>query len=216
MRSYLSLVTAIAAAAYPFVQTVQAQSLEEITVTARRAEESLQEVPISISAFSGDQLQDMGVVDNEQVAYMTVNFNSVQQLGRRLDRPVIRGMSAPSTFGEPNASYFIDGVYLAGSVSNLTMGPIERVEILRGPQSAQFGRATFSGAVSYVTRRPTNDFMGEVTVSAATQETDRINGWVSGPIIPDQLLFFVSGGYNQYGGEWNNSLEANSLAPPPS
>ena len=53
----------------------------------------------------------MGLHNNDAVATMTVNFNTMQQIGRRLDRPVIRGMASPEVFGEPNASYFIDGAY---------------------------------------------------------------------------------------------------------
>jgi iron complex outermembrane receptor protein len=182
---------------------------EEIVVTARKREESLQEVPISITAFGADQIQSMGLTNNNDIATMTVNFNTMQQLGRRLDRPVIRGMAAPETFGEPNASYFIDGAYLSGSISAYTLGPIERVEILRGPQSAQFGRATFSGAVNYITRKPSNEAEGELTVKFAEHDTETYSGWFSGPLIKDKLLFFASGSYSDYGGEWNNNLRAN-------
>lgn len=186
--------------------TSVAQQLEELIVTARKQEESLQEVPLSVSAFSARQLEDMGVNSNEEVAFMTVNFNNMAQLGRRLDRPVIRGMAAPATFGEPNASFFIDGVYVTGSISTQTMGPIERVEILRGPQSAQFGRATFSGAVNYVTRKPTNDFTGEILTRAGSSDTRSLSSWASGPIIDDKLLFFVAASSDKYGGEWKNNL----------
>ena len=63
------------------------QSLEELVVTARKQEENLQEVPISVTAFSAAQLQNMGVNNNEEGAFMTVNFNNLSQIGRRLDRP---------------------------------------------------------------------------------------------------------------------------------
>ncbi len=186
---------------------VAGMGTEEIVVTARKRTESLEDVPISITAFSADKLQAMGLGNNDDIATMTVNFNTQAQLGRRLDRPVIRGMSAPATFGEPNASYFIDGVYLSGSVSAYTLGPIERVEILRGPQSTQFGRATFSGAVNYVTRKPTNDLAGELTLRAGEEGTRTFAGWASGPLIKDKLLFFTSASYDQYDGEWNNELQ---------
>ena len=184
----------------------QAIGAEEIVVTARKREENLQDVPISITAFGAEQIQEMGLRNDDDVALMTVNFNTLAQLGRRLDRPIVRGMAAPETFGEPNASYFIDGVYLAGSISTYTLGPIERVEILRGPQSAQFGRATFSGAINYVTRQPTNEFTSELTTRVGEHDTRTLSGWASGPIIEDKLLYFVSGNYDQYGGEWNNQL----------
>ncbi len=106
---------------------------EEIVVTARKREESLQEVPLSVTALTAEQLQKVGAVSNEDVALLTPNFNTVRQIGRRLDRPTIRGQSAAAVGGEPNASYFIDGVAVAGSVSTTSLGPIERVELLRGP-----------------------------------------------------------------------------------
>jgi iron complex outermembrane receptor protein len=180
---------------------------EEIVVTARKKEESLQEVPLSISAFSAEQLQSAGVTNNYGVALLTVNFNTAAQLGRRLDRPVIRGMAAPAVGGEPNASYFIDGAFVSGSISAATLGPVERVEILRGPQSAQFGRATFSGAVNYVTRQATNEYEGEVRAVGGSNETVQITAWGSGPIVEDKLMFFASAGLDKFGGMWNNGLK---------
>lgn len=205
----LAAFLASAISSYP----AQAQSLEELTVTARKSEESLQDVPISITAFSADQLLDIGAYNNDDVARMTVNFNTVSQIGRRLDRPVIRGMAAPATFGEPNASYFIDGAYVSGTISAATLGPVERVEILRGPQSAQFGRATFSGAVNYVTRKPTNEFTGETFVRAGDNETRQVSAWASGPIVRDKLMYFGSLSWDKYGGEWNNNLQDGQATP---
>lgn len=187
--------------------------LEEITVTAKKTATSLQDTPLSISAFSAEQLQRVGAVNNYDVALLTPNFNTNQQLGRRLDRPVVRGQSGPAVGGEPNASYFIDGVFVSGSISSATLGPIERVEILRGPQSAQFGRATFAGAINYVTRQPTDEFESEVRAVGASNETLQVNGWASGPIIADTLRFFVAGGYDSYGGEWRNDLKDGQTDP---
>jgi iron complex outermembrane recepter protein len=183
--------------------------LEEIVVTARKKSESLQETPLSITALSAEQLQRAGATNNYDVALLTPNFSTNQQLGRRLDRPVIRGQSGAAVGGEPNASYFIDGVFVSGSISSATLGPVERVEIIRGPQSAQFGRATFAGAVNYITRAPTNEFEGEVRVIRATNDTKQLTAWTSGPIIEDKLQYFVAGSYDTYGGEWYNSLGAN-------
>jgi iron complex outermembrane receptor protein len=97
---------------------------EEIVVTARKREENLQEVPISITAFTADQLRESGAVNNYDVALLTVNFNTLQQTGRRQDRPVIRGMTAPANRGEANASYFIDGAFVSGSISTASLGPV--------------------------------------------------------------------------------------------
>lgn len=192
---------------------VLGQALEEVVVTARKRSESLQDIPLSVTAFTAEALQEMGARNNYDVANLTVNFNTQQQVGRRLDRPIIRGMPSSSVGGEPNASYFIDGVFVSGSISTATLGPIERVEILRGPQSAQFGRATFSGAVNYITRQPSNEFEGEVATQIATDEDYLVSGWVTGPLVEDKLAYFASASWDHYGGEWNNAVQEDQASP---
>ncbi len=195
--------------------SVLAQAIDEITVTARKREESLQEVPLSISALSSEQLRHRGIANNYDLAYFTPNFNTVQQTGRRLDRPVIRGMAAPATRGEPNASYFIDGVYVShrSSISTATLEAVERTEVIRGPQSSQFGRATFAGAVNYVTRKPSNNFVAELNTRAGANDNYKIGGWFSGPILEDRLLYLVAANWEKYGGQWHNALSEDTAYP---
>ncbi len=190
------------------------QTVDELVVTARKTEENLQDVPISISAFSGEQMRERGIQNNYDVAAFTPNFSTSQRVGRDLDRPTIRGMANPGSRGEPNASYFIDGVFVAASISTATTQSMERVEVLRGPQSAQFGRATFSGAVNYVTRKPSNEFETQLNVRYGTSDDRMLGGWVSGPVFTDKLLFLVSASYEEYGGQWNNNLQPDSAFVP--
>jgi len=150
-----------------------AQQIDDIIVTARKREESLQDVPLSIMALSSEQLRERGITSNYDVALFTPNFNTNQRVGRTLDRPVIRGMSSSATGGEPNASYFVDGVFVSSSISTAVTDAVERVEVLRGPQSAQFGRATFSGAVNYVTRQPSDSWSGQLNARAGATRTTR-------------------------------------------
>lgn len=179
-------------------------------VTARKREETLQDVPLSVAAFDSAQLQGMGLTSDYDVANFTIGFQTLQQTGRDIDRPIIRGMSNPPARGEPNASYFIDGMFVAGSIATATTSAVERVEILRGPQSAQFGRATFSGAINYVTRKPTETFEAELNTRAGTHDDYSAGGWLSGPIVQDRLYFLASANWSKYGGQWNNHLEAGS------
>lgn len=180
---------------------------DEIVVTARKQKETLQEVPLSVTAFSAEKLEQVGAFDNEDVALLTPNFNTERQVGRRLDRPTVRGMASPPTGAEPNASYFIDGVFVSGSIQSQTLGPIERVEVLRGPQSAKFGRATFSGAVNYVTKRPTDVAEAQLKTTVASHDSATVSGWSSGPLLENELYYFVSGSWDTYGGEYRNSLK---------
>lgn len=181
---------------------------DEIVVTARKREEVLQDVPISIATFSSEQLQAQGLRSDFDVSEFTVGFRTVPQTGRDADRPTIHGQANPGNRGESNASYFVDGVYVSSSIAGATTNSVKQVEILRGPQSAQFGRATFSGAVNYITRDPTEDYQGQVNTRAGTHDDYDAGGWFSGPLFSDKLLFLVSGDVNHYGGQWNNQLEA--------
>lgn len=187
----------------------------EIIVTARKREESLQDVPLSIATLDASQLQGRGLTSDYDIANFTVGFRTLQQTGRDTDRPTIRGMGAPPSRGEPNASYFIDGVFVSGSISTAVTSAVERVEVLRGPQSAQFGRATFSGAVNYVTKKPTDTFQAEINGRSGTHDDHAVNGWASGPIGDSTFSYLVSGSWSEYGGQWRNQLEAGAPASNP-
>ena len=205
-----------------FVAPLMAQSADpdpepmagvtEIIVTARKREESLQDVPLSIATLDAAQLQGRGLTSDYDIANFTVGFRTLQQTGRDTDRPTIRGMGAPVSRGEPNASYFIDGVFVSGSISTAVTGAVERVEVLRGPQSAQFGRATFAGAVNYVTKKPGDTFKGEINGKAGTHDDHAVSGWASGPIGDSTFSYLVSGSWSEYGGQWRNELEAGQPA----
>ena len=184
-------------------------SLEEVIVTARKREENLQEVPLSVTAFNASTLQDYRMFSPEDIAAFTPGFSFVNSFGRDSDRPVVRGMS--NILGSPNASFFIDGVYVPGTISSTELQMLERVEVIKGPQAALYGRATFSGAINYVTRRPTNDLEGQVTVTVAEHDTTNTNAYVSGPIVEDKLYFYLGAGFSEYGGEYNNTISGNEV-----
>ncbi|MEZ5565033.1 MAG: TonB-dependent receptor [Gammaproteobacteria bacterium] len=180
---------------------------DEIVVTARKREETLLTVPLSIAVLGSEQLQNRGFNSDYDIANFTVGFRTLPQTGRDTDRPIIRGMGAPASRGEANASYFIDGTFVSGSIATATTSAVERVEVLRGPQSAQFGRATFAGAVNYVTRRPGETLEGQINTRAGTHDDYNVGGWASGPLIDNTLSFLVSGNWSHYGGQWHNQLE---------
>lgn len=188
-----------------------AQQVDEITVTARKKEESLQEVPLSITAFTADALRQRNIENIYNLAEFTPNFSLTRNLGRRLDAPSIRGQFTPLVGTEPNAAFYVDGVFVTGSASSLVIDNLERVEILRGPQAALFGRSSFAGAVNYITRKPTNEFTGEINLKAAENQNFKTAAWASGPIVQDKLLFFGSASWQSYGGEWRNGLQPNEV-----
>jgi iron complex outermembrane receptor protein len=183
------------------------RDLEEILVTARQREEKLQDVPISITAFSAKGMRDRNIQDAYDLAAFTPNFQLTPNLGRRLDNPIIRGQFGPLIGSTPNASFFIDGVFVSGSVGSTNIANLENVQILRGPQSAQFGRATFAGAINYITRKPTDEYEGEINARYGEDGRTDLGAWASGPIIQNNLYFFAGASLNKWDGEWRNGLE---------
>ena len=208
IKNPISSAVALCILATSPVPTVLAQSeeasMEEVVVTARKREENLQEVPLSVTAFNATTLQDYRMFSPEDIASFTPGFSFVNSFGRDSDRPVVRGMS--NILGAPNASFFIDGVYVPGTIASTELQMLERVEVIKGPQAALYGRATFSGAINYVTRRPTNELEGQVTVTVAEHDTTNTNAYISGPIAQDSLYFYLGAGLNEYGGEYNNTI----------
>jgi iron complex outermembrane receptor protein len=102
---------------------------------------------------------------------------------------VIRGLGIIDSRGfDNNVGVFIDGVFMSGRASqNIAMLDVERVEIVRGPQSALYGRNTFAGAIDYITKRPDGEFDAKVEATAAQGDMYEVMGSVSGPLLGETL-----------------------------
>ncbi|MBL8537157.1 MAG: TonB-dependent receptor [Hyphomonadaceae bacterium] len=188
-----------------------AEAQEEIVVTARRREESLQSVPLSINAFTAETLENAGVQNVEDIATMTPGFTFAPLFGGGASLPVIRGQS--TTIGEPNVGFFVDGVYQSSRATMDAMlgDDIARIEVVKGPQSALYGRNTFGGAVNIITSAPSNDLEGRLEASYGEFDTIGLRGSLSGPVAEDSLYFRVGGTYNSSDGYFTNSLTGGAL-----
>ena len=182
---------AILPAGAAFAQAAAPQlQLEEIVVTARRAEENVMTVPIAITAVGAEAVELRGIQNVIQLSEFTPGmFANIQNHGSgRMDRSSrrisFRGLSTAAT----QAGIFIDGAPYDGAGEPL-IGDVERVEVLKGPQSVYFGRSTFAGAVNYVTKKPTSEFSGRVTADFYTYGGAEGQISISGPIIADKLGF---------------------------
>jgi iron complex outermembrane receptor protein len=185
------------------------QGIEEIIVTARKIEENLQDVPISITAFTGEQLAERGLTDIYDVSNFTTSF-SFEKLNRYGvqgggSRPVIRGMS--QILGEANASIFVDGLQYNDSILSFPFEIVDRVEVIKGPQAALFGRATFAGAINLVTKRGSNDFENKVSIRAADYSEFEGSFFSRGPIIEDKLFYTLNLRAYEFGGYYRNSID---------
>ena len=181
-------------------------ALEEIVVTARKRDESIQDIPLSVAAFSASQLREQQITDVEDMLQFVPGVHMSNHTANR-NNPAIRfrAIDPPSSVrSTQTSSAFVDGVYLPGTSQWLSMNDIERVEIVKGPQSAFFGRATFGGAINFISRTPGDDFSGDVNVILG--DSGRADLWVSGegPIIENRLYFRASGRFYTYDGAWKN------------
>ncbi len=160
--------------------------MEEMVVVARKREEGLQEAPLSISAFSRDDLEYRGVTNISEIAAFTPNltFQNNPSFGGAGNAAAIyiRGIGQkeflPTT--EPGVGLYVDGVYIARSVGAiLELVNIERVEVLRGPQGTLYGRNTIGGAINVITARPTEEFSGDLEIGGGTDDYVKASGSVN-------------------------------------
>lgn len=182
----------------------------DIVITARRMQETLQNAPVSVSVVTSDVINERGLNSIDDFARQSTGISFSQAFGRSTDRPVIRGQSnvlaGVQSGVETGAAYFVDGIYYQGDIQGFDPQSIERVEIIKGPQSALYGRNTYAGAINYVTRGPSRDFTVSGRVRAAQHDEYEIGGSVSGPIAGDVLGFRAGARYFTYGGEYRNQL----------
>lgn len=195
-------------------QQAQVGGIEEIVVTARKQEEKLQEIPLTVTAFSENMIDEHDITDPYDLSRLAPGFNFQNNAGRRTNsRLLMRGLTT-STTGSAKSSAFIDGVYVLGDFSFLDFGMVERIEIMPGPQSTQFGRSTFAGAFNFITRLPTDEFEGRAQASVGTLGTTEFHARVAGPLVGDKLLGQIGVYHNHVDGPkyWVNSPDGTSIA----
>mgnify|MGYP001287895777 FL=1 len=213
-----ALCTAVAMAASMLAADISLaqQGIEEIVVTARKREENLQDVPMAISAFTAEQLQNSQVDNITDLQKMTPNItvNETSGLVAGVVQVFIRGIGNDPGFDQ-GVGIYVDDVYLnTATGALLEVYDVERIEVLKGPQGNLYGRNTIGGAIKYVSREPSNELEAGLEGQLGTDDLLRLRGNVSGPLLEDVLFggfaFSVKDrdGYqtNQYdGSEWADS-----------
>ena len=167
-----------------------AQGIEEIVVTTRRKSESLQEVPIAVTAIGAEAIDRQGINGLADVAKLDPSVGFDTSYGPADTRVAIRGLS--NTRGRSNVAFLIDGVDVttenviaAGSgllANQRLLTDVERIEIVKGPQSALYGRAAFAGALSYTTKNPSDVFEASVRADVGDYGNQQYSGFISSPI----------------------------------
>ncbi|ALJ15224.1 hypothetical protein ATM17_20855 [Sphingopyxis macrogoltabida] len=205
MRTFFTCAAAIPACAIAFAAApAMAQDQPEtaarddtaIVVTAQKREERLQDVPLSIAVVGGDRLNDLQLNASTDLQYVVPGLMSPAQSGPRNFGFFIRGVGT-NTFSsetiEPSTAYVIDGVVMGQSGATLVDLPdIERIEVLRGPQSTLFGKNASAGVINIATRRPSDTLTFRAGVSLGSPDNDlHAYGYLSGPLA-ETLRFSVS------------------------
>ncbi len=158
--------------------------IEEITVTAQKREENVQDVPISISTFSDDFFTRSNVNTLRDMARYAPNLTLPQSSVVANQRIILRGVgSVGNSAIEPTVAVFIDGVYYPRPSSIVgSMTDLERAEVLRGPQGTLFGRNASMGALNIVTKNPTNEHEGRISVGYGDYDEKRVSGYINSAI----------------------------------
>jgi iron complex outermembrane receptor protein len=167
------------------------EGLAEVVVTARKTSEKLITAPLSITALSAKDLAAADITDYEGLQNFAPGFKFINQSVNRNDRGytsfIMRGMNPGTPVStEAGVSVFLDGVPLAGGYID-GLDDVQQVEVLKGPQSAYFGRSTFSGAVNFITKTPSFQPEAKVDVQYESFNTYDLNAEVQGGLIKDVL-----------------------------
>jgi iron complex outermembrane receptor protein len=180
--------------------------LEEVVVTARKRTEALIEVPVAVSVLTSEDIQQRGIQNLQDVALFTPGLSYFDAIQNQLGTPVIRGLSQTNLNSpDRNVAVFYGGVYLSNlNATNLEILDVERIEVVKGPQSALYGRNAFNGAINYVPAAPTKEFKSTVTGTIGTDERYEAKLMVAGP-ISETFSGRIAVSYNSFDGTWENA-----------
>lgn len=217
--SVLSLSIAVSAApvAAQDAPAAEEEATGEIIVSARKRDENLEDVPISINVLSAESLDRKGIDGPAEIANQTPGLTFDVGLVPSDTRVSIRGLQA--TRGRPNVAILVDGVDTSsenfgvaggGILANLRMVDVERVEVVKGPQTVLYGRSAFAGAINYVSKRPGKEFEGAFSAMGGKFGTYELKGAVGGP-IGGGFGARVNFGYYNTDGDYNNPVTGGDL-----
>jgi iron complex outermembrane recepter protein len=181
---------------------------QQIVITARKSEERLQEAPTTVSVATADTIDRLGLDNLTDIAKTTPGLVFDDSFGRDANRPVIRGQA--NILGSSGVAYFIDGIYYSGSLADYDVNTISRVEVVKGPQSALYGRNTYSGAINLISKPPSTNWEGRVTADISEHDRYELSGSVRGPLA-DGLGISLGGRWYDNAGEFTNTYDGSRL-----
>jgi iron complex outermembrane receptor protein len=191
--------------------TATSSKLEEVVVTARKTSEDVQSIPEQVTVFTADRLDRLSAIGLKDIAAATPGF-SFENYSGPIGAPVIRGQAQTVlTNNVQNVGVYFDGVYLQRSyMVDASLLDIGNVEIVKGPQSALYGRNAFSGAIVYETNSKTNAFAANANTTVGSDGRLDYGGAIAIPLT-SWLSMRFSGEHTEFDGTWpNNNPLANA------
>jgi len=179
-----------------------------IIVTARKTEETLQEAPTTVSVVTAAAIDRLGLDNLTDIAKTVPGLVFDDTLGRDANRPVIRGQA--NILGQSGVAFFIDGIYYSGSLADYDVDTVERFEIVKGPQSALYGRNTYSGAINLISKMPSTTWTGRVQVDLAEDDRYEATANVRGPLA-DGLGVVLGGRVLDNAGAFRNAFDGTRI-----
>jgi iron complex outermembrane receptor protein len=205
-----ALVSAALAAGSAYAQESSGNFIEELVVTAEKREQSLQDVPVAVSAFTDETRELVGINSVQDLT----NFTPGLAYATNNDRIAMRGIGrfTNNRSSEGGVAMYSDGLYTS-SVTAFAQSTlfIERTEALRGPQGTLYGRNSIGGALNIISKRPTDDFYGEVRGVVANYDRQDIEAAVSGPLLGN-IRGRLAGSYSSQGKGYLHNLNPNGLS----
>lgn len=195
-------------AAVPSEPQAETATGGDIVVTARRREETLQDVPVAITAVSGDTIEQRGLTSVRDIAQSVPGLN-INSDGAGRAFVAIRGVGVTLVQSvQPGVGLFVDGIYRPNTAYlNNPLLDVERVEVLRGPQGTLYGKNTLGGAINVITRQPGNDLQVRGLASyAGPDDSWLVSGSISAPIIADKLAVRIAASHREQQGFLNNTV----------
>jgi iron complex outermembrane recepter protein len=180
--------------------------LEEVTVTARKREETLLETPLSITAITSQDIETKGISDLRDIVTLTPGMSMSEFGAGTLNVPVIRGLSqlTGGAFAENNVSVFYNGIYLQNNnMVDATFLDIERIEVVKGPVSSLYGRNAYAGVINYVTKRASSELDGSARLIVGEYGRQAASGTISGP-LGDSFRARLGARYDESDGTWRD------------
>ncbi|MEM9505829.1 MAG: TonB-dependent receptor plug domain-containing protein, partial [Cyanobacteria bacterium P01_E01_bin.43] len=180
-----------------------------IIVTAEKTPQDSQDVPISLTVLTRDQLEDAQINSLQDIAGNVPNFyfNPINAAGSYFSYYSIRGLGNSNFLNRDAVGFYIDDVpYDYGGFLDLNLIDLERVEVLRGPQNTLYGRSSQAGVVNIISRPPTNSLEIRSAASYGTENDRSLQLSISDAIIPDELSFRLAGAYSARDGFFENTF----------